>query len=282
MSPNTPEDPGTGHRTEPARRLAHGESAEPAAIECPECHATNTGGSAFCGSCGHDFITGVSPTEQTATDELSEEEVPIRPTAWQSAEPHEVFIDPRRDADDIELPTRAEDVALATEDLARRPDVPPPTPPSPEHEHIAHDVPENLPPSRQESAEWVAEVWVDHAWAATTDSEQPVPDTGPPTIVPLNRDNLVIGRTNLERGLHPDLDAGTDAGVSIRHAQLTTDGHRWGGEDLDSSNGTFVSTVGLELSDTAIEQGQRVRVDEDDRIYLGGWTRIMLRRVHSD
>lgn len=279
MTPNTPDGPSKGHRTEPERRLAHGDAAEPEAIECPECHATNPGDSAFCGSCGHDFITGVSPQEQTDPDDDDEDPAPLRPTAWQAAEPHEVYIDPRRDADDIELPTRAEDVALDSEDLARRPDVPPPTPPSPAHEHIAHDLPENLPPSRQRSAEWVAEVWIDHAWAARTDSEQPVPETGLPTVVRLSRDNVVIGRTNLERGMHPDLDAGTDAGVSIRHAQLTTDGHRWWVEDLDTSNGTFVTTVGMDLPETPIERGQRIRVDEDDRIYLGGWTRIMLRRV---
>src|SRR5690606_24336054 len=126
------------------------------------------------------------------------------------------------------------EVTLDPDELMRRAEVPPPTPPHPDRKHAAHELPETLPPSRLRSTDWVAEVWVDHAWAATRDSDQPVPEAGPPHVVPVTSTHLVIGRTNLERGLHPDLDAGTDAGVSIRHAQLTTDGDRWWIEDLGS------------------------------------------------
>lgn len=263
---------GQGGRIEPAKPVGDGAEAEETAVECPHCHATSVGGVPFCGSCGYDFTTGVRP------DEPDEDDPGPRPAGQQAAEPHEAYITPRRDADEIELPTTPGELALDESELPRRPGVPPPTPPSSQQEFVAHEVPEELPPSRQESAEWVAEVWVDHVWHAEMGSDQPVPEAGEPEIVPLTSDNIVIGRTNIERGLHPDLDAGRDAGVSVRHAQLTSDGHRWWIEDLDTSNGTYVTTVGLPLPTEPIERGLRVRIDEDDRVYLGGWTRLMLRR----
>ena len=270
----SPQD-GAGGRTEPAKPVGGEPDVEDTAVECPHCHATSVGDVAFCGSCGYDFVTGVTPDEPAEDDE---EEAPQRPTGMQAAEPHEAYIDPRRDADDIELPTGPGEIALSPDELPQRPEVPPPTPPTADKEYVAHERAEHRPPSRLLSAEWVAEVWVDHAWAATRDSEQPLPDAGMPEVVALTADNVVIGRTNIERGLHPDIDAGTDAGVSIRHAQLTSDGERWWIEDLDTSNGTFVSTVGLDLPTRPIERGLRVLLDEDDRVYLGGWTRLMLRR----
>lgn len=290
MSP--PEDRGRTEPAKPVRGASEQDLAPPEQVqECPDCHATSVGEVPFCGSCGYDFVTGVSAhpprppaEEQDAAGPASGPggqgglEAPRRPTALQAGEPHEAYIDPRRDAEDIELQTRPDEVALDQDDLEHRPDVPPPTPPTAEQEYVAHETPDPLPPSRTASGNWVAEIWVDHGWAATRDSDQPVPDAGPPTVVPLTGTAVVIGRTNLPRGLRPDLDAGTDAGVSVRHAQLTSDGEHWWVEDLDTSNGTYVSTVGLELPVDPIESGLRVRVDEDDRVYLGGWTRLILRR----
>ena len=297
----TARDDERGHRVEPARPVGDEPAVEETAVECPHCHATNVGGGPFCGSCGYDFVTGSEPgpAERAPGREGDgegdgedggwpggggregggdEDDAPPVATALQAAEPLEAYIDPRRDADDIELPTTAEEVGLDEADLQRRPRVPPPTPPSPAQAHEAHEKPAHPPPSRERDTGWVAEIWVDHAWAATRDSDQPVPDAGPPEVVRLTTDSLVIGRTNIERGLHPDLDAGTDAGVSVRHAQLTTDGRRWWVEDLDTSNGTWVSTVGLPLPEEPIERGLRVEIDEDDRVFLGAWTRIVVRR----
>lgn len=282
MSPDVP-SPDEVRRGTPGPAKPVGDVADPesTAVECPDCHATNVGDVPFCGSCGYDFVTGVSSGAEPSADEEDEDaESPgPRPTQLQAAEPHQAYILPRRDADEIELPTTAEELALDPSDLERRPDVPPPAPPPAEQEHAAHEVADVLPPSRQESADWVAEVWVDHAWAATRDSDQPVPEAGLPETVRLTSHNVVIGRSNVERGLRPDLDAGTDAGVSIRHAQLTSDGHRWWIEDLDTSNGTYVTTVGLPLPERPIERGLRVLIDEDDRVYLGGWTRLQIRRL---
>ncbi len=68
--------------------------------------------------------------------------------------------------------------------------------------------------------------------------------------------------------------------MSRRQAQLTTDGQRWWVEDLQSANGTYVGSG----QRTAAER-RRCRpasaseLDEDDRIYVGAWTRLVVRRA---
>ncbi|MDO5740046.1 MAG: FHA domain-containing protein [Ornithinimicrobium sp.] len=265
--------------TEPAKPVGPVGSEHPSAdvtetaVDCPHCRATSVGRVPFCGACGYDFVTGVAP------DTPDEENPGPLPTALQAAEPHAAYVDHHGDAEDIELTTRLHDLPISPSELPKAPDVPAPAPPVSGQEQMAHEGVQQLPPSRLEEAEWVAEVWVDHAWAASRDSEQPVPEAGLPQVVPMSAPYVVIGRHNLERGLHPDLDAGTDAGVSVRHAQLTSHDGRWWIEDLDTSNGTYVTTVGLDLPERPIDPGVRVRIDEDDRVYLGGWTRLMVRRV---
>ena len=133
----------------------------------------------------------------------------------------------------------------------------------------------NPSPDLQQS--WVAEIWIDPAWYASQRSPDPLPSPGPPMLVPLRHRSLLVGRTSLSRGIHPDVDCGVDNGVSRRHAQLTTDGSRWWVEDLQSSNGTFVGDAVGSLPTEPLRPGTRREIDADDRIYLGSWTRIVLR-----
>ena len=67
--------------------------------------------------------------------------------------------------------------------------------------------------------------------------------------------------------------------MSRRQAQLTTDGQRWWVEDLQSSNGTYVGPASGPLPSEPVPPGQRRELDEDDRIYLGAWTRLVVRRA---
>lgn len=124
---------------------------------------------------------------------------------------------------------------------------------------------------------WVAEVWVDPQWYSSQQSPDPLPSAGLPQVVILRRTSLLIGRTSASRGITPDIECGTDNGVSRRHAQLTTDGARWWVEDLDSSNGTFVADAVGGVPTSAIPARQKREVDADDRIYVGSWTRIVIR-----
>ena len=256
-------------RGEPAKPVT-GDPEQQEYWECAHCHTSNAVGVLFCEGCGYDVVTG------TGAPEVEEDAPP--PTRFQAGEPYQHYIDPDRDDEEIELPTLADAFELDEEaDPLIRPDVPPPTPPA-EFEP-AHARPAHVPPSRLDPQGWVAEVWTDAAWYATTESDQPLPDAALPHVVPLTGTVILIGRAASGVGVRPDLDCGTDAGVSGRHAQLVTDGGRWWLEDLDTTNGTFVGPVDEPLPTEPLATGARVEVDDDDRIYLGGWTRIVLRRL---
>jgi FHA domain len=128
--------------------------------------------------------------------------------------------------------------------------------------------------------EWVAEMWVDPDWyAQQLDPTEPCPSPAAPRVVPLTARSLLVGRVSVSRGIHPQLDAGDDSAVSRRQAQLSTGGSRWFVEDLDSSNGTFVGPATAPLPGTALVPGQRRELGPDDRIYVGAWTRIVVRRA---
>lgn len=124
---------------------------------------------------------------------------------------------------------------------------------------------------------WVAEIWIDPAWYASQASPDPLPSAGPPVVIPLRHRSLLIGRTSTSRDIHPDIECGADNGVSRRHAEITTDGTRWWIDDLQSSNGTYVGDAVGGIPSEAIRPGSKREVDADDRIYVGSWTRIVLR-----
>jgi len=127
--------------------------------------------------------------------------------------------------------------------------------------------------------EWVAEIWVDPDWYADQESDEPCPSPGLPMVVPLRYQSLLIGRRSHSRNIHPAIECASDVGVSRRQAQLTTDGQRWWVEDLQSSNGTYVGAASGPLPTDALPPGQHRELAQDDRIYLGAWTRIVVRRA---
>ena len=127
--------------------------------------------------------------------------------------------------------------------------------------------------------EWVAELWVDPDWYAAQESSDPCPSPGLPVVVPLTKQSVLVGRPSVSRNIHPDVDCSSDTGVSRRQAQLTTDGQRWWVEDLQSSNGTYVGPASGALPDAPVPPGQRRELDADDRVYLGTWTRLVVRRA---
>lgn len=145
---------------------------------------------------------------------------------------------------------------------------PPPSDPAPQ-----------VPPAGQDTVEWVVEIWVDPDWHAAQDVDEACPSPGMPTVVPLRERSVLVGRTSTSRNIHPDVEVIGDTGVSRRHAQLTTDGRRWFVEDLASANGTYVGETGGPLPGQPITAGQRTEVPDDGRIYLGAWTRLVIRKA---
>lgn len=83
---------------------------------------------------------------------------------------------------------------------------------------------------------------------------------------PSGKPELLIGRAEPETRYFPDIDTtpagGEQAGVSRRHARLTTAGGRVFIEDLGSTNFTFVNRQRLQL-------GQRVLLNPGDEVRLG-------------
>lgn len=134
-------------------------------------------------------------------------------------------------------------------------------------------------PSPPPTDTWVAEIWIDPDWYADQESTDPLPSPGLPAVVALKHTSILIGRASRSRGISPDIDLGSDSGISRRHAQLTTDGSRWFVEDLGSSNGTYVGGGLGTLPTTPIAGGQKAEIGADDRVYLGAWTRIVIRKA---
>lgn len=132
--------------------------------------------------------------------------------------------------------------------------------------------PTSPPPPR-----WVVEVWIDPAWYTAQQSPDPLPSAGPPQTVVLGGRSALVGRVSKSRNIHPEVDCGADSGVSRRHAQLTTDGSRWWVEDLESANGTFVAPASASLPEDPIPVGEKRELGRDDRVYVGAWTRLVVR-----
>ena len=123
---------------------------------------------------------------------------------------------------------------------------------------------------------WVAEVWVDPQWYECQSSPDRLPDPGPPTVVSLRGSQILIGRHSASATDVPHIVCDGDAGVSRRHARLTRHGTGWVLEDLGSANGTYVSATVGDIPDDPIEAGRPV--GSGHVLYLGSWTRIVLRR----
>jgi hypothetical protein len=103
------------------------------------------------------------------------------------------------------------------------------------------------------------------------------PPYSPERYIPLTSPQITIGRRRQSTGESPDIDLSRppeDPGVSHRHAVLVrrADGG-WSVIDQDSTNGTTVNG-----GSDPIEPFQPVDLADGDRVHLGAWTTITLRR----
>jgi hypothetical protein len=217
---------------------------------CPNCSATNPSGALFCEDCGYDFTTGQMPRPLAPPAGLD------TPAPSDSSTPAAVQPPPS-------LPAPASPSSDATPSSSSPSTSPPSTGPS----------------SQATPVEWVVEVWVDPDWYAAQDVSDPCPSAGMPIVVPLHVRSALVGRTSVSRNIHPEIDLATDTGVSRRHAQLSTDGQRWWVEDLQSANGTYVGAAGEALPTSPVPAGQRTELSDDGRVYVGAWTRLVVRKA---
>ncbi|MBM9459220.1 FHA domain-containing protein [Nocardioides sp. zg-536] len=237
-----PSGPSAGSAAGASSGASAGDAAgSPAdAATCPNCDAVNPPNALFCEACGYDFTTGSMPR-------------PVTPSIL--------------DLDALlsgATPPAPADTGSS----------PAPSAPSAPSAPVAS--PSVAPPLTEA---WVAEVWIDPDWYAEAESDDPLPSAGVPTVVALRSTSILVGRASRSRGISPDIDLSNDNGISRRHCQLTTDGRRWWVEDLGSSNGTYLGTTLGSLPSTPVPAGEKRELGPDARLYLGAWTRIVIRRA---
>lgn len=215
---------------------------------CPGCGTPHGPDALFCEGCGYDFTTGTMPRPLDPP-------AGIDPAPPAPAQPDLATV--TGEADPAGAPAAEGSDAAGGSGL---PDVP-------------------VPPT---IGRWVVEVWVDPAWHTESQSPDPMPSAGPPRSVVLSSRSALVGRPSASRNIHPDVDCAEDTGVSRRHAQLTTDGTRFFVEDLESANGTFVGASGAPLPKDPVAVGAKRELDPDDRVYVGAWTRLVVRPATED
>jgi len=160
---------------------------------------------------------------------------------------------------------------------------PSPTPlPGPAGQDTEAAQPTTITPGDAAPFDWVVEIWIDPAWYDEQESPDPMPSPGLPVVVPLRDRSVLVGRTSASRNIHPEIDCETDSGVSRRQAQLTTDGTRWWVEDLESANGTFVGSAAGAVPEDPIPVGVKRELNPDDRVYVGAWTRLVIRQATDE
>ncbi|OYO05102.1 phosphopeptide-binding protein [Enemella evansiae] len=278
-----PAPSGTPRSGTPQQAAEADEPAAPAGVECPNCGVLNAPGALFCEACGYDYTTGTmprprpnpldldAPTPPAAEPEPpAEQEIPV-----QQEEPRAVLVEPKSTPAPARPvpPVPAQPVAPAAEqDAGPESQATPPRQPRDEATPAAAPAAAAAGPT-----DWVLEVWIDPEWYALQQSPDPMPSPGLPHVQPLRKRSVLIGRPSRSRGIAPDIDCEPDSGISRRHAQLSTDGSRWFLEDLDSANGTYVAQAADPLPTQPIPGNRRKELQADDRIYLGAWTRLVLR-----
>jgi hypothetical protein len=114
-------------------------------------------------------------------------------------------------------------------------------------------------------------VSIDPALDTEPEADSPCPTGVADVVVALDRPELLVGRRDERRDIHPELPV-SDPGASRRHAKfvLAADG---GLVLLD-----LASTNGTKLNGVEVPSGSRTPLKEGDAVTLGRWTRISVRR----
>ena len=126
---------------------------------------------------------------------------------------------------------------------------------------------------------WEVSVWADRSYFDRMEAEGiEFPDSAPDRTFQLTAEVVSIGRSSPARGIRPEIDLSSppiDTGISHEHALLVRHGRSgWAVVDPGSANGVFLN----ESTDT-LPLNKITSLADGDRIHLGAWTTITVRRV---
>jgi hypothetical protein len=228
-----------------------------AGSSCPHCGTGRTG--RFCEGCGLDYTTGRLPDGSLVSAISS----PVAP--GQPAGPPDEPYSPTSYSPPAAPPAPDPPVSSAWNSQAPvPPGQPAPQPPAPD------------------AATWSVVVSADRAYydkvrsASGPDAESIVfPAYCAERQFALSGAEMRIGRHSTSRGIYPEIDLTgppTDPGVSRLHAVLIAGPGGWSVLDPGSANGT-------QVNGTEIPLGEEVPLREGDRICVGAWTVLTLRRL---
>jgi FHA domain len=292
-----------------------GFEAEPAAgaERCPNCGTAREGAALFCEECRFNFRTHTATVEPPPTapgfppyqrygSQLSRPSQVNRPAEPLPSESVTVtsgsgdfLLDPPSNSVRSGLSPAATPPAEAPPESPQQPSPArsvSPGPPAPSSTAdpttaVAAPSPEagRVPAAAGLGTAWVAVVRADRAYFTAMmtrsgpDAESLYfPAFSPEVELPLIGNQITIGRRRHSTGKAPDIDlsrAPEDPGVSHQHAVLVQqpDGN-WSVVDQDSTNGTTVN-----LGEDPIRPYTPVPLAEGDRVHVGAWTTITIRRA---
>lgn len=235
---------------------------EPAAQgePCPNCGTPREGHSQFCEECRYNFVTHAGTVF-----------VPQAPSVQPPFPPYQRYESQRSRPSQMNRPAEPlapESVTSGSGDFFLPPPVSPLTP-------------QEAPLAQ---ATWTAVIAADRDYfTAMMARSGPdahglyFPSYSPELRLPLNGDQLTIGRRRHSTGESPDIDlsrAPEDPGVSHQHAILARqpDG-TWSVVDQDSTNGTT-----LNGAEDPLDPYVPVPLQDGDRVHVGAWTTITILR----
>lgn len=213
-------------------------------VACPACGAPNAEGDKFCEVCGYDMTLGAPggvPDPAAAPEAAAAPPAPVAPPA-PPGEATSGSPAPAVPSSPFSTPAGVSGRAFAT-----------PT--------------------------WQAIVVADRDFYDRMQAEEiPFPAVYPDRVFSLTTLRVVIGRRSASRGINPEIDlsgAPEDPGVSHMHAVLVGSPEGgWTLIDPGSANGTFLND-----STDPIDTNKAVPVADGDRIHMGAWTTLTLRKA---
>ncbi|MER7342009.1 FHA domain-containing protein [Streptomyces sp. NPDC000075] len=284
---------------------------------CPQCRTPREAMAPFCEECRYNFLTrtatpytpppappvpeaappvpvgGAQPPAAPAGAGAPPPPPPLPPQPvysqdhfeYQGSRPSRVNrpAEPLQADDDWLLPPPAAPEPPAPP-VAQAPVPPPVRPPVQPEYPPAEYAPAPVPEQQPAAATWTATIGPDRSYfMAMMRRSGPeaaglnLPAYSPELHLPLSGGQITIGRRRASTGESPDVDLSVppeDPGVSHSHAVLVQQPDlSWAVVDQNSTNGTTVN-----MGEDPIQPYVPVPLADGDRVHLGAWTTITIRR----